>query len=132
MYQQYISRIDIELNVAEEMVRMQILPAAFEYIGDLGKYNYFASSAGYLSKASMDTQKDIAKLADRIRELLDEMVEMHKDAVSQPTIEVQADSLYRAQKKGLSALRAAVDELETRMPKNRWPMPTYEDLWFQL
>ena len=132
MYEQYISQIDIELNVAEEMVTQQILPAAFDYIGDLAKINYFSVQTGYVSKASVDLQKELVKLTDEIKKLLDRMVEMHKDAISKPTIEVQADSLYEAQHNGLSALRSAVDELETKMPKDRWPMPSYEDLWFQL
>ena len=49
-----------------------------------------------------------------------------------PTMEEQANALYEVCSKDLPALREKVDYLETVMPKDKWPMPTYTDLFFDL
>jgi len=44
----------------------------------------------------------------------------------------QAKALYTALRDDLAGLRKQVDTLETYMPKDEWPTPSYTDLLFYL
>ena len=132
MFTRYIQKSNIELNVAREMVNKQILPAAIEYCGDLAKANYYGEKVGILNGVTVKSQRVISELADEIDALCETLIKNHKEAMEMPTVEEQANALYEVCSKDLPALREKVDYLETVMPKDKWPMPTYTDLFFDL
>lgn len=132
LYTRYIQKTNIELNVAKEMVEKQIIPAAISYCGELAKVNYYCEKAGTISSISVKTQREIATLTDEIADLCDTMVRNHQEAMSVEKMEDRAEALRLVSENDLSALRAKVDKLETIMPKDKWPMPTYTDLFFDL
>ena len=132
MLDTYIKTINIELNVAMEMVEKQILPAAISYVGKLAKGNYYCEQAGTISSTAVKAQRELAVLIDEVADLCDDLASSKKVAVAKTTPEEKAEALYFVSKDKLSALRKKVDLLETEMPKDKWPMPNYTDLLFYL
>lgn len=132
MFNQYIQKINIELRVANDMVRQEILPAAIAYCQQLAQGNYYCEQAGTLSGIAVKFQREIAMLTDEISDLCDEMHFARNSTMKLPKMEEKAEKLYLIHRDKLSALRAKVDRLESMMPKDKWPMPSYTDLLFDL
>ncbi|MEG1782346.1 MAG: glutamine synthetase III [Oscillospiraceae bacterium] len=132
MLDTYIKTINIELNVAEEMVEKEIIPAAISYAGKLAKGNYYSEQAGTVSSTAVKTQRELSELIDKIADACDEMKVLRDKAVAKSSPEEKAEALYYTSRDKLSALREKVDHLETMMPKDKWPMPDYTDLLFYL
>ncbi len=132
MFTRYVAKINTELRVANDMVQKEILPAAIEYCGQLAKANYYCEQAGTVSSVAVKFQRDIAKLTDEIADLCDEMHFARNSSVKNPNLEEKAKALYLIHRDTLTALRRKVDKLESLMPKDKWPMPTYAELLFDL
>ena len=132
MFNQYIQKINIELRVANDMVRQEILPAAIAYCQQLAQGNFYCEQAGTLSGIAVKFQREIAMLTDEISDLCYEMHFARNSTMKLPKMEEKAEKLYIIHRDKLSALRAKVDRLESMMPKDKWPMPSYTDLLFDL
>lgn len=132
MFTRYTQKINIELKVAREMVEKQILPASIDYCAQLAKGNFYCEKAGVVSGAAVKSQREIAALTDEIADLCEDMVAAHQAAMELEKIEDRANALYLVARDKLAALRSKVDLLETKMPKEKWPIPTYSDLLFDL
>ncbi len=132
MFNRYTQKINIELKVAAEMVEKEIIPAAIKYCGELAKNNFYCEQAGTVSSIAVKNQREIANLTDKIADLCEIMKIEHNKAMSIENLVEKANKLYIVSKDNLSQLRNAVDTLEAIIPKNKWPMPTYTDLLFDL
>ncbi len=132
LMENYTKTITVELNTALEMVNRFYLPAGAKYLGKLAKGNYFCQQTGSISKSAFMHQTQIAKLVDEISECTHKLTESFDKALNQPKIEDKAKLLYFSWRDDLGALRNSVDTLETYMPKNEWPTPSYTDLLFYL
>ena len=87
---------------------------------------------GIKSEAAFRHQKQIAELVDAISDYTKALTENFENALKHKDIMCQAKALYITLRDNLSALRTAVDTLETFMPKDEWPTPSYTDLLFYL
>ncbi len=132
MFSRYVAKINTELRVANDMVQKEILPAAIAYCGELAKTNFYCEQSGIISGTAVKFQRDIANLTDEIADLCDEMHFARNSSVKNPNLEEKAEALYLIHKDTLSALRRKVDKLESLMPKDKWPIPTYAELLFDL
>ena len=132
LFTRYIQKINIELNVAKQMVEQQILPAAISYCTELAKGNYYCEKAGVVSGIAVKNQRELAALTDEVSDLCEDMKAAHAEAMAIEKMEDCANALYLVAKDKLAALRSKVDLLETKMPKEKWPVPTYSDLLFDL
>ncbi|MBQ8604683.1 MAG: glutamine synthetase III [Oscillospiraceae bacterium] len=132
MFTRYIQKINIELKVANDMVQKEILPAAISYCRQLAQGNFYCEQAGTVSGVAVKFQREIAQLTDEISDLCDEMHFARSSAMKIEKLEDRAQSLYLAHRDKLSRLRKKVDKLETIMPKDKWPMPGYTELLFDL
>lgn len=132
LLENYVKTISVELNTALEMVNRLYLPAGAKYLGKLAQANYFCMNTGYMSKAASRHQQEIAKLVDDIADLTKKLQTTRDAALKADGIVNQAKGLYFALRDDLGALRAKVDSLETYMPKDEWPTPSYTDLLFYL
>ncbi len=132
MFSRYVAKINTELRVANDMVQKEILPAAIAYCGELAKTNFYCEQSGIISGTAVKFQRDIANLTDEIADLCDEMHFARNSSVKNPNLEEKAEALYLIHRDTLSALRRKVDKLESLMPKDKWPMPTYAELLFDL
>jgi glutamine synthetase len=132
LLENYVKTITVELNTALEMVNRMYLPAGAKYLGKLAEGNHFCMKTGYISQAALRHQQQIAKLVDEISEHTQKLTESFEKALNhKDTMEI-AKGLYFALRDDLGALRKSVDSLETYMPKDEWPTPSYTDLLFYL
>ncbi|MBP1553417.1 MAG: glutamine synthetase III [Oscillospiraceae bacterium] len=132
LLENYVKTITVELNTALEMVNRLYLPAGAKYLGKLAKGNYFAMQTGYMSQASSRHQQQIAKMVDEIADCTQKLTQNFEAALREKEITDKAKALYCALRDDLGALRKSVDNLETFMPKEEWPTPSYTDLLFYL
>ena len=128
----YVKTINIELNVAKEMVEQSIIPAGIKYIGDLAKVNYYSEKSGALSSVAVKTQREVTETVDAISEKCEVLVANHKAAMANEEMLTKAENLFLVSKDDLAELRILVDKLEKLMPTKEWPMPSYTDLLFNL
>ncbi len=131
-FETYVKTINIELNVAKEMLSQQIVPAAITYLGDLAKANYYLGKTHTANKTALDAQKALTETVDLLHEQCLALKEGHAAAMALEKIEDKAAKLFDLSRNNLAALRKEVDALEKIMPKDAWPMPTYTDLLFSL
>ena len=132
LLENYVKTITVELNTALEMVNRMYLPAGAKYLGKLAECNHFGYKTGVLSQASIRHQKQIAKMVDEIADCTQKLTQNFEAALREKEITDKAKALYCALRDDLGALRKAVDTLETFMPKEEWPTPSYTDLLFYL
>lgn len=128
----YSKQINIEALAAIDMAKKQIIPAVIEYA------TFLADSIGSFQSVSVSpsVQEDLLKklsatLSSAYKNLgkLEAAVAKAQDA-SQT---VKCAECYRDKVvPSVQALRTDVDALETMVPKDLWPLPSYTDLLFKL
>jgi glutamine synthetase len=128
----YSKQINIEALAAIDMAKKQIVPAVLEYA------TFLADSIGSFQSVSISpsVQEDLLKklnvsLSSAYKNLgkLEAAVAKAQDA----SRTVKCAECYRDKVVPcVQALRSDVDALETMVPKDLWPLPSYTDLLFKL
>ncbi len=122
-WERYVKVQNIEANCALDIARTMILPATASYLGRL---------------AGATASRGIATVAERIAGLADALVDAiaalegaqhtaHAAGSVEDEARAFADRVIPAQE----SLRAVVDELETLVDDELWPLPKYWELLFQ-
>ncbi len=128
----YSKQINIEARVAIDMARRQIIPAAMEYAGFLADAADGLKEFNIPSLAPEDILKKLgAALTSAYKNLgkLEKALERsRKIADTVKCAENYRDAVLTA----IQTLRVDIDKLETMVPANIWPIPTYTDLLFKL
>ncbi|HXG26869.1 MAG TPA: glutamine synthetase III [Candidatus Binatia bacterium] len=122
-WERYVKVGNIEAACALDIARTMILPAAVRYLGEL-------TSAG--------DSRGITSTADRVRGLVDDLVDRMADLEAARAEVHEADSVPAEARvvvdrviPAQAALRAVADELETLVRDDLWPLPKYRELLFQ-
>jgi glutamine synthetase len=122
-WERYVKVQNIEANTALDMAKTMILPAAARYLGQL---------------AAAGSSKGVATIADKVAQLTDALVDaIHElehaqhEAHEGGSVHAEAAAFKDAVIPAQNALRAIVDELETLVADDLWPMPKYRELLFQ-
>ena len=126
----YAKHINIEAKTAVRMVKTLYFPAVIAYTGEL------ADTVTALKSANGDSTVQSALLS-RVSELLvsaskkvEALEAARESAEGQSSTERKAqafrDKVFTAQ----SSLREDIDALETLLPENLWPVPSYADMLF--
>jgi glutamine synthetase len=122
-WERYVKVQNIEANTALDMAKTMILPAAARYLGQL---------------AAAGSSKGIATIADKVTQLTDALVDaIHElehaqhEAHEAGSVHAEAAAFKDAVIPAQNALRVIVDELETLVADDLWPMPKYRELLFQ-
>ena len=128
--EQYAKLINIEANTMCDMARHLYVPAIMAYAGDIasdlvakGKLGITSTTQEELCRTLSDGADDVWNLADKLEER-----NVAARAVEDPA---SRDEAYRDEVlPAMDALRAAVDALEVICCKDRWPVPSYNDMLF--
>ena len=131
-FENYVKSLEIEVKTMIHMANRDIMPAINKYIGKLAS-NIANIAAIDKSIASSYQRRVLEKLSsnlDSIDELTRELEEKYAEANKKEDYEQQAYFIKDVLLDLMAKLRAVVDECETLMPKDYWPMPTYEELLF--
>lgn len=131
-YEKYVKSLEIEVKTMIHMANRDIMPAINKYIGKLAKnIETIATIDGtitssYQKRALKKLSENLAKIDEFTSELEEKYLEVSKIA----EVEKQAFFIKDTLLPLMAKLRKVVDDSETMMPKNYWPMPTYEELLF--
>jgi glutamine synthetase len=128
--EKYSKQINIEAGCAWEMATREILPACASYAAEMGGQVASIAAAGGKKDALQKKLAELSALIDEALAKADALLAAKTAAkgVSEPLAQAQAfrDKVFAA----MEALREPIDKLEKLMPKDYWPMPTYEELLF--
>ena len=130
--EKYSKQINIEAGVAFEMATREILPACVDYAVEIAGQIETLGASGVKSESLKAKLSEVMKLVEDASATalkLDSARNAAKD-VSEPLkqAETYRDTVFTA----METLRAPIDRLEKLMPKDYWPMPTYEELLFRI
>jgi glutamine synthetase len=121
--EQYNKTVNIEAQLMVLMANRYILPAAFRYLGQLG-HTLSAVKAGG-AKRTLET---LAKLTDATKARVDKLQALleHEGHDAEKHAKYFRDKVVPA----MSDLRESADDLESIVPHDLWPLPTYREMLF--
>ena len=127
--EQYFIKINIEGETAAHIARCMILPAAVNYLNQLGSARGGAEAAG-ASTEGLDTNvARVSGLIDELSAALDELdaqnEELGGDEISSKVIHMRNNVIP-----AMNAVREVADRMEKVIPDDMWPLPTYRDMLF--
>ncbi len=129
----YAKHIHIDASTMLEMVSRSLLPAGYEYLSHISRTEYYAERNGCASASAKALVEKLCVTLDRaagateaLRRALRALDEAELDEKQ------RADACRRLREHEMNALRAEVDALESMVPQDRWPIPDYSELLFDL
>ena len=129
--EQYNKTVNIEAQLMVLMANRSILPAAYRFQGELG------ADASRAVKAAGASAKESRKALDEVTPA-DRRVP-HQDDRAAEAARARGERRYRASTRSTSATRSfrrwtrcarPGDALETMVPQDLWPLPTYREMLF--
>lgn len=111
------------------MANRYILPAAYRYQGELAQTVSAVKSAGASTKESRRALDELTQLTDECRTraaALQKLLEHEGNGEIEKHAKFFRDKVVPA----MAALREAGDSLETVVPHDVWPLPTYREMLF--
>ncbi len=122
-WERYVRVQDIEASCAVDIATTMILPAVASYLGRLG---------GAPSSRGINTVCErITMLADSLVDATAVLRDAQRDARDAGSTHAEAKAFARSVVPAQEALRTVVDELETLVADDLWPLPKYRELLFQ-
>ena len=131
----YNKIINIEALTTLEMAKRQILPAVIKFATSLaGSINTInATGLGVDVSAQADLLKEVSTLTASLKKNIGILEEVVAKADSFDGDIFDLGMMYRYEVfEQMSTLREDADKLETLVDKEFWPMPTYEDMLFNV
>ncbi len=122
-WERYVKVQDIEANCAREIASTMILPATAQYLGVL---NSAPSSRGINSICER-----VSGLADSLVDAIAALEHAQHSAHEAKSVPAEAKAFSTKVIPAQEALREVVDELETLVADDLWPLPKYRELLFQ-
>jgi glutamine synthetase len=124
----YNKTINVEANLMVLMANRYILPAALEYLKNVGQSVSAVKAAGATSVQGKKLLATYTKLVDRFKAQTDalEAVSDHADASAEKHAKYMRDKVVPA----MAKLRELGDEIEVLTPHEIWPLPTYREMLF--
>lgn len=131
LLENYCKTTQVEAKTALKMARNEIYPAVVKHLHNLSSTctslkenninnNYLLSETKELSNLLELMYIEMNHLEDMINKINND-----NDSISEKAMKYKVEVLSSMDK-----LREIVDNIETKMDKNKWPIPTYMDLLF--
>ena len=128
MLETYCTKVSIEARTIIQMLSTQVLPAALRYQGELAGVIAASHAVSIDCSRSSGLLTDIGKCSEGILKSIEVMTDAvgleHKDSISHATY--IRDTLLPEMVKA----RAISDKLETFVPDDIWPLPSYTEMLF--
>lgn len=131
----YSKTINIEALTTLEMAKRQILPAVLKFEGSLAESINAIKATGLDTDTSVqaDLLKDVSVLAASLNKNIKLLETAVEKAESFTGDMAELAKMYRYEVfTQMDTLRRDADKLETMVDKEFWPMPTYEDMLFNV
>jgi glutamine synthetase len=127
--EQYVLTVNIEAATTEHMAATMILPAAAKYLAELTDTLIGCDAVGFKQVGLGVHAKKLNTLVDKLQKVI---AVLH-DANGAPWGEHAFERSVYMQSKvipAMAAVRGIVDELETVVSREHWPMPAYTEILF--
>lgn len=122
LYEQHSKTMQVEAKTMLNMVERSILPAALDYL--ISIHSPSLKSASAKVKAIDDAMERIEKAINEVKIKLDLVSKIH-------TLKEESLAHRHEVVPALNALRDEVDALETLLPEDVYPFPSYTDMWWR-
>ncbi len=128
LLENYIKTINIEAQLTVLMANRYILPAALEYQTSLAQSVSAGKAAGVVSAETKKLLTGFTKTIDGFRKNTDKLAHAleHSDGSAEKHAKYMRDTVVPA----MAALRELGDMIETTVPSNVWPLPSYREMLF--
>ena len=126
LLEQYSTKIEIEGRTMSALLRKGVLPAALRTQAELADVVGATQVAGVECPDSEAELRLIVSQVSELRAAVDEIDAMLETAPADP--EKHAKRLRAKLVPAMDRARAASDALETRIPAELWPLPTYSEM----
>lgn len=131
-FENYVKTLEIEVRTMIHLSNRDIMPAINKYVGKLASNISVLAvidgsiNSSYQKRILNRLSENLAKIDEYTTSLTEKYHEESKyDDIEKQAFFVKDDLLPL-----MAKLRCIIDECETLMPKDYWPMPTYEELLF--
>ncbi len=134
LLESYSKTINIEALTMLSMAKKEILPTVISYAKELSDSIIAVKSSGVEVKASAAAKllSEVVELTNSLSESITKLSETVSKASSMMDAKEQADCYSALVIPAMEAVREAADKLETIVSKDKWPMPTYSELLFNV
>jgi glutamine synthetase len=122
-WERYVKVQNIEASAAIDIASTMIVPAVARYLGELAK----APSSRGINRIC----EEVSGLADRLVDTIDGLEHAQHEAHEAGSLHAEAKAFVTTVIPAQAALRDVVDELETVVADDLWPLPKYRELLFQ-
>jgi glutamine synthetase len=124
----YNKTINVEANLMVLMANRYILPAALEYLKNVGQSVAAVKAGGSSSAQGRKLLTTYTKLVDRFKVQTDALAKLidHTDPSAEKHAKYMRDKVVPA----MAKLRDVGDEIEVLTPHEIWPLPTYREMLF--
>ena len=130
-FDNYVKTLEIEIKTMIHMSLRNIMPAVDKYIGKLARnIETLVKINAFVSDYETNTIKKLSENLTAISKYTSSLNEKYLEAEKIEDNEKKAFFIKDTLLPLMGKLRKVVDETETLMPKDFWPMPTYEELLF--
>jgi glutamine synthetase len=130
--EKYSKQINIEAGVAFEMATREILPVCADYAVELAAQCQTLEGSGVKAASLKKKMTEIMDLVEKAS-LAAEKLEADRQKAKEVGEVLDQAKFYRdSVVVSMETLRSPVDKLEKLLPKEYWPMPTYEELLFKI
>ncbi len=130
--EQYSKQIGIEAKTAIKMVKRQYLPAAIRYINILSDTIVKTGECGISTDTLKSHLNKIISLYDSSTSKLSDLENHLQNALLIKDIIKRAEAFRDNVLSKINDIRKDIDELETLIPSDIWPVPTYLDMLYKL
>jgi glutamine synthetase len=132
--ERYAKQINIEGSISLEMARTEIYPAAMEYIhrlsGSIRALKETCPSLGV--EEHFELLKEVNDEARALKMSCDKLTAALNKAHGISGCEANARAYHELVFPAMQKLRLHADKLESLIPRELWPFPSYEELLFRL
>ena len=134
LLENYIKTINIEALTALSMAKIEILPAGIRYSKELAEALNEIKAAGYSVDVSAQagSLKELSAVTGSFYEGIAALKKALDKASSEPDTLKEAQAYYKLVVPAMQELREDADKMETVVPRDQWPFPTYPDLLFNV
>ena len=126
--EKYVKQLGIEAESMISIARTQILPAALRSEAQMASAVAAIQGAGAASPGQVKGLKEFVALVNELRDAITALERVAAHHEEEPMRHAQ--QIKREMKPAMTRLRTAVDALETHVPADLWPLPTYRELLF--
>ncbi|MCX4312815.1 MAG: glutamine synthetase III [Clostridia bacterium] len=128
LLENYCKIINIEALTMYDITIKQILPAAVRFSTELADNVAKLTALGVEVSAQRETLGSVASLITAIYRSAQKLSDIQIEVKNEQDLQKSADLCYSQVFATMQELRTHCDMLETLMPKDLWPFPTYGDL----